>query len=338
MFDVLRTIIWCFLRRLVHGPATEADVAALRHQVVSLRRQVPGRPKLNPWDRMFFAEPYRAKPRSILNMLIVKPETVVRWHRAGFRLFWRMKCLRGVGRPKVPVEMRELIRAMSEDNPLWGAPRIHGELLKLGIDVSQSTVAKYMMKRKGPPSQGWRTFLRNQADGIAAIDLFVVPTLGFKLLFGLVILDHSRRRILHVNATYHPTAEWVAHQVTEAFPWEGAPEFLIRDRDASYGQVYVNRLSVTGIRDRPIAPRSPWQNAYVERAIESIRRDLLDHVIIFNECHLRQLLRRYADYHNGYRTHLGLAKDTPFGRAVERIGRIISMPKLGGLHHAYVRM
>lgn len=337
MFDVLRTIIWCFLRRLVHGPATEADVAALRHQVVSLRRQVPGRPKLTTWDRMFFAELYRARPRSILSMLIVKPETVVRWHRAGFRLFWRMKCLRGVGRPKVPAEIRALIREMSENNSLWGAPRIHGELLKLGIEVSQSTVAKYMAKRRGPPSQGWRTFLRNHADGIAAIDLFIVPTLGFKLLFGLVILDHDRRRILHINATYHPTAEWIAHQVTEALPWDDAPDFLIRDRDASYGQAYVNRLSAMGIRDRPVAPRSPWQNAYVERVIGSIRRDLLDHVVVLNERHLRSMLRRYADYYTGYRTHLGLAKDTPLGRAIQSVGRIVAEQKLGGLHHAYAR-
>lgn len=189
MLHVLYTIIWCLLRRLVDGPATETDVAVLRHQVISLRRQVPGRPKLTPWDRMFFAELYRAKPRSFLNILIVKPETVVRWHRAGFRLFWRMKCLRGGGRPKLPTDTRELIRAMSKDNPLWRAPRIHGELLKLGIDVSQSTVAKYMVKRQEPPSQSWRTFLRNHADGIAATDLFVVPTLGFKLLFGLVVMD-----------------------------------------------------------------------------------------------------------------------------------------------------
>lgn len=290
MFDVLHTSVWCLLRRLVNGSATEVDVAVLRHQVLALQRQVPGRPKLTPWDRLFFSVIYNVNPRSLVNMLIVKPDTIVRWHRAGFQLFWKARCSRLAGRPKVPAEIRDLIREISIDNLLWGAPRIHGELLKLGIDISQSTVAKYMVRRCGPTSQGWRTFLRNHAEGIAAIDLFVVPTLGFKLLFGLVILEHNRRKIVHVNATYHPTAEWIARQVVEAFPLDGAPQYLIRDRDASYGQVYLNRLSAMGIRDRPTAPRSPWQNAYVERVIGSIRRDLLDHVIVLNCRHLKKLL------------------------------------------------
>ncbi|MEQ9487990.1 MAG: integrase core domain-containing protein [Alphaproteobacteria bacterium] len=227
---------------------------------------------------------------------------------------------------------------MSADNPLWGAPRIHGELLKLGIDISQSTVAKYMGRRAGSPSQSWRTFLRNHADGVAAIDLFVVPTLGFKLLFGLVILGHGRRRILHTSATYHPTAEWIARQVIEAFPWDEAPDYLLRDRDASYGSRYKKRLQTIGIRDGPVAPSSPWQNAYAERVIGSIRRDLLDHVVVLNERHLRKLLRQYTDYYNGDRTHLGLAKDTPNRRAVEAIGSIVSFPRLGGLHHRYARI
>jgi transposase InsO family protein len=337
MFGVLHTIIWCLLRRLVQGPATEVDVAALRYQSVALQRQVPGRSRLTPWDRLFFSVIYKVNPRSLVNMLIVMPDTVVRWHRAGFRLFWKAKSSRLTGRPKVPAEIRELIREMSMDNPLWGAPRIHGELLKLGIDISQSTVAKYMVKRRGPPSQGWRTILRNHADGIAAIDLFVVPTLGFKLLFGIVILGYDRREIIHTNATYHPTAEWIARQLVEAFPWDEAPQYLIRDRDASYGQIYQKRLSVMGIRDRPTAPRSPWQNAYVERVIGSIRRDLLNHVIVLNKRHLRTLLRRYVEYYDGYRTHLGLDKDTPLGRAIQAVGPISAMPQLGGLHHAYVR-
>ena len=337
MLDMLRTIVWCIFLRLLHGAATEMDIAALRRQVLTLQRQIVGRPTLSVWDRMFFAVVYEVNPRSLMHMLIVKPETVVRWHRAGFRLFWRMKCQNVIGRPKVPAEIRKLIREMSNDNPLWGAPRIHGELLKLGIEISQSTVAKYMVKRRGPPSQGWRTFLRNHADGIAAIDLFVVPTLGFKLLFGLVILDHARRKIVHVNATYHPTAEWIARQIIEAFPWDEAPEYLIRDRDASYGEVFLTRVAAVGIRDRPVAPRSPWQNGYVERVIGSIRRELLDHVVVMNERHLRKLLRRYAEYYNGYRTHLGLAKDTPLGRTTQAVGQILALPQLGGLHHAYVR-
>ena len=235
-------------------------------------------------------------------------------------------------------EVRALIREISIANPIWGAPRIHGELLKIGIDVSQSTAAKYMVRGGRPTSQGWLTFLRNHADGIAAIDLFVVPTIGFRLLFGLVILNHDRRKIVHVAATYHPTSEWIARQIVEAFPWETAPRYLLRDRDGAYGKIFRKRLSAMGIRDRPVAPRSPWQNAYVERVIGSIRRDLLDHVIVMGEGHLRQLLRDYADYYNDYRTHLGLNKDTPLGRSVHDHGRITAVPKLGGLHHAYVRI
>ncbi|MEK9751815.1 MAG: integrase core domain-containing protein [Rhodospirillaceae bacterium] len=337
MLDVFRTIIWCIFRRFVHGLATEEDIAALRRQVTAMRRQVVGRPSLTAWDRMFFAAIYEVNPRSLVNMLIVKPETVIRWHRAGFSLFWRMKSRTAIGRPKVPAEMRKLIREMSNDNPFWGAPRIHGELLKIGIDISQSTVAKYMVRRCGPTSQGWRTFLRNHADSIAAIDLFVVPTLGFKLLFGLVILDHGRRKIVHVGATYHPTAEWISRQIVEAYPWDDAPEYFIRDRDSSYGDVYQKRVVAMGIRDRPVAPRSPWQNGYMERVIGSIRRELLDHTVILSDRHLRNLLRRYAEYYNGYRTHLGLAKDTPLGRAVQAVGRILALPQMGGLHHAYVR-
>ena len=311
---------------------------ALRHQVAVLQRQSHHRPKLMCWDRLLFAALYRVQPDVLRSISIVRPETVVRWHRAGFRLYWKHKSRGKVGRPRVPGEMRTLIRKISIANPLWGAPRIHGELLKIGIDVSQSTVAKYLVRGRRPPSQGWLTFLRNHADGIVAIDLFVVPTIGFRLLFGLVILNHDRRKIVHVAATYHPTSEWIARQIVEAFPWETAPRYLLRDRDGAYGKIFQNRLSAMGIRDRPVAPRSPWQNGFVERVIGSIRRDLLDHVIVMGEGHLRRLLRDYADYYNGYRTHLGLNKDTPLGRPVHDRGRITAVPKLGGLHHAYVRI
>ena len=286
----------------------------------------------------FFATLFHVQPAVVRLISIVRPETVVRWHRAGFRLFWRCKSRGKTGRPRIPAELRRLIREISFANPLWRAPRIHGELLKLGIDISQSTVAKYMVRGRGPPSQGWLTFLRNHADGIAAIDLFVVPTIRFRLLFGLVILNHDRRQIIHVAATYNPTAEWIARQISEAFPWETAPKYLIRDRYGAYGQIFRKRLSAIGIRDRPIAPRSPWRNGHVERVIGSIRRDLLDHVIVTGEAHLRRLLRDYADYYNTRRTHLGLGKGTPLGRPVLRRGAIASAPKLGGLHHAYVRI
>ena len=229
MLNVLRTMLWCLFRRLVRGPATEADLIAPRHQVLALQQQLKIQPKYTPWDRVLFAEIYKVNPLSVRSILIVKPDTVVRWHRAGFRSFWRMKSQRGAGRPKIAAETRTLIRERSKENVLWGAPRTHSELRKLGIDVSQSTVAKYMVKRAGPPSQAWRTFLKNQAVGIAAIDLFVVPTLGFRLLFGLVVLDHDRRRILHMAAAHHPTSEWIARQVTEALPWKEVPQFLLRE-------------------------------------------------------------------------------------------------------------
>jgi transposase InsO family protein len=226
---------------------------------------------------------------------------------------------------------------MSIDNPLWGAPRIHGELLKLGFDVGQTTVAKYMAKRRRPPSQSWRTFLRNHADGIAAIDLFIVPTVGLRMLFALVIVAIDRRLIVTINVTAHPTAEWIARQLTEAFPWNSAPKYLIRDRDGAYGPAFKRRLHVMGIRDRPIAARSPWQNAFAERVIGSIRRECADHLIAFGEAHLRRILRGYVTYYNDLRTHLSLAKDAPSRRPVQHYGRIIRLPILGGLHHQYVR-
>ena len=231
-----------------------------------------------------------------------------------------------------------MIREMSLANPLWGAPRIHGELLKLGIAIGQTSVAKYMARRRGPPSQGWRTFLRNHADGIAALDLFVVPTISFRLLYGLLILRHDRRRLLWLETTTHPTAEWIARQLTEACGWDEAPRYLIRDRDRSYGEVFVRRIRAMGIRDRPTSPQSPWQNGYAERLIGSIRRECIDHVIVFNERHLRHLLRSYLDYYNETRTHLSLDKDAPVSRAIEVVGRIFGRPVLCGLHHQYVRI
>jgi transposase InsO family protein len=226
---------------------------------------------------------------------------------------------------------------MSVENPLWGAPRIHGELLKLGFEIAQSSVAKYMVKRRGPPNQGWRTFLRNHAPDIAAMDLFVVPTIGFDLLYGLVIVRLDRRDLVWVNVTADPTAEWVAHQITEAFPWDEAPRYLIRDRDRIYGSVVTRRLRTMGIRDRPTAPASPRQNGVVERLIGSIRRECLDHIIVLGEAHLRRILKSYARYYNETRTHLALDKDAPGFRPVQRTGVVRSRTILGGLHHHYAR-
>jgi len=241
-------------------------------------------------ERLWFVWLYRLWPDVLRSVTIVRPETVVRWHRQGWRAHWRWRSHELSGRPRVPKDVRDLIREISLANPLWGAPRIHGELLKLGIEIAQSTVSKYMPKGGRPHGQTWRTFLRNPADGIASIDLFVVPTITFKLLFDLVILRHSRRQIASFAVTAHPTADWLARQISEAFPWDSGPRNLIRDRDRSYGEIFQHRVRSMGIRDRLIVPRSPWQNAYVERLIGSIRRECLDHLVIFNETHLRRAL------------------------------------------------
>ena len=227
---------------------------------------------------------------------------------------------------------------MSVENPLWGAPRIHGELLKLGFAVAQSSVAKYMVKRRGPPSQGWRTFLHNHAPDIAAMDLFVVPTIGFDLLYALIVVRLDRRGLVWINVTTNPTAEWIARQLTEAFPWDEAPHYLIRDRDQIYGAIVTRRLRAMGIRDKPTAPASPWQNGFAERLIGSIRRECVDHCIVLGEAHLRRILRSYARYYNDIRTHRSLDKDAPVSRPVQRTGVITSNPILGGLHRHYVRV
>ncbi|HMH05772.1 MAG TPA: integrase core domain-containing protein [Terriglobales bacterium] len=259
----------------------------------------------------------------------------MRWHRAGFRCYWRWKSRRLGGRPQIETELRVFIRLMSVENPLWGAPRIHGELLKLGFEIAQSSVAKCMVKRRRPPSQGWRTFLRNHAPDVAAMDLFVVPNIGFDLLYAFVIVRLDRRD--WISVTTNPTAEWVARQITEAFPWDGAPGYMIRDRDRIYGTVVTRRLRVMGIRDKPIAPASPWQNGFVERLIGSIRRECVDHIIILGEAHLRRILKSYASYYNEIRTHRSLGKDAPISRPVQRAGSLKTLPILGGLHHHYFR-
>ena len=317
----------------------EAEILYLRQQLIVLKRSAPARPRLKATDRLIFVCLYWLFPSLIDASIVFQPETLLRWHRCGFRLFWRWKSRQRVGRPALSANVRSLVRQISRENPLWGAPRIHGELLKLGIEIAQSTVAKYMVRRRGPPSQGWKTFIRNHAPDIAAIDLFVVRTIGFKLLYGLAIIHLERRRLVWTNVTANPTSEWIARQITEAFPWDQAPSYLIRDRDSSYGIVVRKRIRAMGIRDRPTAPRSPWQNGYIERRlIGSIQRECLDHVLVMGEAHLRRILSAYADYYNRVRTHLALDKDAPLGRRAQAIGSLAAIPLLGGLHHEYVRM
>jgi hypothetical protein len=335
--------LFCFALAVLASPfkskvRLEAENAVLRHQLIVLRRRPRGRVRLTNHDRWFFIQLYRWFPSILQVLAIIRPETLLRWHRAGFRCYWRWKSRPRGGRPQIETELRVLIRRISIENPLWGAPRIHGELLKLGFEVAQSSVAKYMVKRQVPPSQGWRTFLRNHAPDVAAMDLFVVPTIGFDLLYAFVIIRIDRRDLVCINVTAHPTAEWVACQITEAFPWNEAPRYMMRDRDCIYGAVVTRRLRAMGIRDKPIAPASPWQNCFVERLIGSIRRECVDHIIVLGEAHLRRVLKSYARYYNDVRTHRSLDKDAPVSRPVQRTGSIKSLPILGRLHHHYARV
>ena len=333
-----RSVISVVARRIRSRAVVELENLALRHQLHVLRRQRPGRLRLFPIDRLLWIWLYRLWPRCLEVMVLVKPATVVQWHRQGFRLFWRWRSRSG--RPSVDREVRDLIWQMSSANPLWGAPRIHGELLKLGIEVGQATVAKYMVRRRGAPSPTWRSFLRNHAEGIAAIDMFVVASASFRLLYVMIILAHDRRTVVSTAVTEHPTAAWLSRQVTEAFPWDTAPRYLLRDRDASYGSEFRSRVEAMSITEVITAPRSPWQNAYVERVIGSIRRECMDHIVIFNERHLRRVLSSYVDYYHGSRTHLSLDKDCPDPRPImqRRIGKVIAIGQVGGLHHRYERL
>src|SRR5471032_958076 len=333
----------CFVLAVLASPfksklRLEAENAVLRHQLNVVRRRLPGRVRLTNNDRWLFIQLYRWFPSILQVLTIIRPETLVRRHRAGFRCYWRWKSRPLGGRPQIDTELRVLIRRMSIENPLWGAPSIHSELLKLGFEGAQSSVAKYMVKRRAPPSQGWRTFLRNHAPDIAAMDLFVVPTIGFDLLYAFVIVRLDRRDLVWINVTTNPTAEWIARQITEALPWDEAPRYLIRDRDRVYGTVVKRRLRAMGIRDKPVARGSPWQNGFAERLIGSIRRECVDHMIILGEAHLRRILTKYAAYYNELRTHRSLNKDAPIHRANQHAGSIISTSVLGGLHHQYARV
>jgi len=283
--DLLKLICWAVIGLFRSRASLEAENLTLRHQLGVLRRRSPKRLAFSKIDRVIFAALYRFSPTVANALAIVQPETVIRWHRCGFRLFWRWKSRRRLGRPRVALEIRQLIREVSQANPLWGTPRIHGELLK-----------------------------------------------------GLLVLRHRRRQILWLGVTAHPTAEWIARQLTEACGWEPAPRYLIRDRDRVYGEAFRRRIRAMGIRDRPTAPRSPWLNGHAERLIGSIRRECLDHVVVFGEKYLRYILLSYMKYYNGTRTHLSLNKDAPIPRAVQAVGRILPTPILGGLHHHYVRI
>ncbi len=317
----------------------EAENLVLRHQLAVLRVRSPKRVRVGFWNKMIFIALYRCFPTVLYSIHILQPTTILRWHRQGFRAYWRWKSGRKGGRPKIDVELRELIQQVSRENPLWGAPRIHGELLLLGYKVSETTVAKYMVKHEPyGGGQTWKTFLENNKEGIASMDFLIVPTIQFKLLYCLIIINHTRRRIIHCAVTTVPTSAWVAQQIIEAFPWNEAPQYMVRDNDPLFNVFVRRRLRHIGIRDRPTAPRSPWQNGYSERVNGTIRRECLDHILIFGEVHLRRVMRAYVEYYNNARTHLSLGKNSPVERGVNAEGVIQSVKHLGGLHHQYLRI
>jgi putative transposase len=319
---------------------TALEVLALRQQVAVLQRKRP-RPLLNSWDRLFWTTLRSFWSRWSEVLVMVKPETVVGWYRAGFRLYWRWRSRPRGGRPKITEEIRGLIRRLAEENPRWGAPKIHGELLKLGFVVSERTVARYLhrIERRGDPSNGWLTFFQNHREAIVAFDFFTVPTLTFQLLYCFFVIEHGRRRILHFNVARHPSAEWVVQQLREAFPEAGPYRYVILDRDAKFDATVIAFLKATGLKPKRTSIQSPWQNGTAKRWVGSCRREILDHVIVLNERHLLRLVRDYVNYHHEDRTHDSLAKDTPNRRPVEQKATagasVISMPRLGGLHHRY---
>jgi transposase InsO family protein len=308
--------VFLSLRSLVRSRAAlHLEILALRHQLQILDRSRRPRLRLTAADRLLWVWFSRIWTQWRPALVLVQPDTVVAWHRRGFRLFWTWKSRHRTGRPTVPADVRALIRTMSRANPLWGAPRIHGELQKLGVVLSQSTVAKYMARRRRPPSQTWRTFLANHVDQVMAADFFVVPTATYRLLFVLVILAHDRRRVVHVAVTDHPTAAWTAQQLRNAFPNEDGPSYLLHDRDGAFANI-AGTLAAMQIQDVVTAPRSPWQNAYVERFIGSIRRECLDHVIVLSAAGLQRIANAYVAYYMRSRTHLSLEKDSPTSRPV----------------------
>jgi transposase InsO family protein len=335
---IVRTIL-SFLRAFFASRAAlAAENVMLRQQLIVVHRSAP-RPKLRRTDRIVLCWLSKLWSGWRSALLIVQADTLTRWHRQGFKRYWRRKSRKKRGRPLVDQEIRHLIRRMCRENPTWGAPRIQSELALLGHKVAESTVDKYMIRQPKPPSQNWRTFLKNHVGQIAAVDFFTVPTITFRVLYVFPVLRHDRRRVVHFNLTTSPTAPWAAQQIVEAFPFEEVPRFLLRDRDGMYGPHFRDRVEHMGIEEVLIAFRSPWQSPYVERLIGSIRRECLDHLIVLNEEHLRRILTEYFTYYHESRTHLSLDGNSPIPRPVcpPAQGKVVAKAYLGGLHHCYTR-
>jgi len=317
----------------------QLEVAALRHQLAVYQRTCQ-RPRIQPADRILWSLLSRLYSRGQDLEMFVQPRTVIAWQHRRFRDHWARVSRSGKpGRPAISMELRALIRRMSRANPTWGSPRILGELRKLGIDVAKSTVEKYRVRPRRPASPTWKAFLGNHVQDLVAIDFFVVPTVKSTVLFVLVVLAHHRRRVVHFSVTEHPTSEWTAQQIVEAFPWDEAPKYLLRDRDRVHGATFRRRVRSLGIEEVLTAPRSPWQNPYAQRLIGSVRRECLDHIIVLSERHLKRILSQYFEYYHRWRTHLSLEMDTPISRPVQppKLGKVVEFPEAAGLHHRYER-
>jgi putative transposase len=341
MIDMVALLIGAIVRFFQGRRQLLLENLALRQQLAALKRRRP-RPMLVVFDKLFWVLAQRFWSEWKQALIVVTPETVVRWHRAGFRLYWKLisKARRPIGRRQIQKQVRELIFRMAAENPTWGAPRIHGELLMLGFDVSERSISRWMKRapRDPEPANRWLAFLWNHREAIAAMDFFTVPTLSFGMLYCFFVISHDRRQILHFNVTKHPTSFWIVQQLWEAFPFESTPRFLIFDRDGKYGVEVPTAVRSLKIRPVRTSFESPWQNGVAERWVESCRRDLLDHIIAVNERHLKRLLSEYLCYYHKDRTHLGLGKQTPAGRVQSRNrGVVVSQTRLGGLHHRYDR-
>jgi len=341
MMDTLGLLLGTIRRLFQTRRSLLVENLLLRQQLVALNQRRP-KPRLAMFDKLFWVLAQRLSSGWKQALIVVSPETVVRWHRAGFALYWRTisKARRVVGRKRISKEVCDLIFRMVAENPTWGAPRIHGELLMLGFDVSERTISRWMKRAPRDPelAKRWLAFLRNHREAIAAMDFFTVPTITFGVLYCFFVIEHDRRRILHFNVTKHPASLWVVQQLREAFPFESSPRFLIFDRDSKYGAEVPAAVRSLNIRAVRTSFESPWQNGVAERWVESCRRDLLDHVIPVNERHLKRLLSDYVRYYHEDRTHLGLGKGTPGGRTHSLTsGRIYSQERIGGLHHRYDR-
>ncbi len=335
--------ILCFLSSLLTSTfrsrlSLQLEIAALLHQLSTFRLHGQ-RPRIEPADRLLWSVIAQLWSQYRRALFFVQPRTITLWQQKRFRDYWRaLSQSSPPSRPQIAPELRKLIKRMWQANPTWGSPRIVAELQKLGIEVAKSTVEKYRPHAGRPPSSSWRTFPDQHARELVAVDFFVVPTVTFNVLFVFLALAHDRRRIVHFNVTAHPTAQWTAQQIVEAFPFDTAPQYLVRDGDGTYGDRVQRKLESLGIDEVVTAPASPWQNAYVERLIGSLRRELLDHVIVFNERNLKQLLSSYLDYYHPWRTHRSLDQDTPDGRRVRfaEFGQVVEFPVVQGLHHYYL--